>query len=127
MSPNEYQKLAEQTESKNFDYISERMVEEDRMIRLQHAAFGFCTEAGEFMDTLKKHLFYGNDLDEVNLYEELGDLLWYVALACNALEISLEDVMTKNIKKLEARYPAKFTTNNALLRNLDAERKILEK
>jgi NTP pyrophosphatase (non-canonical NTP hydrolase) len=129
MSPNEYQKLAERTESKKFDAISERMADEDKMIRLQHAAFGFCTEAGEFMDMLKKHIFYGNELDEINLAEELGDLLWYVALACNAMDINLEDVMTKNLKKLHGktgRYKDQFTEEEALHRNLDVERKTLE-
>ena len=126
MTPHEYQKLAEYTESKTFDAIANRMVGRDKMLRLEHAAFGLCTESGEFMDALKKHIFYGNDLDEVNLAEELGDLLWYVALACNALEINLDDVMSTNINKLTTRYPNKFTSDKALHRDLDAERKILE-
>lgn len=129
MSPNEYQKLAERTESKKFDAISERMVEFDKLIRLQHAAFGFCTESGEFADMLKKHIFYGDALDEVNLAEEIGDLLWYAALACNALEINLEDVMVRNLKKLHGktgRYKDQFTEDEALHRNLDQERKNLE-
>jgi NTP pyrophosphatase (non-canonical NTP hydrolase) len=129
MSPNEYQKLAERTESKKFDDIGDRMAGDDKMIRLQHAAFGFCTESGEFMDALKKHVFYGDELDLTNLAEELGDLLWYVALACNALGINLEDVMTKNLKKLHGktgRYKDQFTEEEALHRNLDVERKTLE-
>ena len=129
MTPNEYQKLAERTESRKFDDIGDRMAGDDEMIRLQHAAFGFCTEAGEFMDMLKKHVFYGNELDKVNLAEELGDLLWYVALACNALEINLEDVMVKNLKKLHGktgRYKDQFTEDEALHRNLEQERKVLE-
>lgn len=126
MTPHEYQKLAERTESSNFEYIADRMVGYDKMVRLQHAAAGLCTEAGEFMDMLKKHIYYGKDLDEVNLAEEIGDILWYAVLACNALEINLEDVMEKNIKKLAARYPGEFKDDDALHRNLDAERKILE-
>jgi NTP pyrophosphatase (non-canonical NTP hydrolase) len=105
------------------------MAGDDKMIRLQHAAFGFCTESGEFMDALKKHVFYGDELDLTNLAEELGDLLWYVALACNALGINLEDVMTKNLKKLHGktgRYKDQFTEEEALHRNLDVERKTLE-
>jgi NTP pyrophosphatase (non-canonical NTP hydrolase) len=36
---------------------------------------------------------------------ELGDLMWYVAQACMALEISFEEVLERNVKKLEKRYP----------------------
>lgn len=129
MTPNEYQKLAARTESSKFNDIADRMAGDDKMLRLQHAAFGFCTESGEFMDMLKKHIFYGKNLDEVNLAEEIGDLLWYAALACNAMDISLEDVMTKNLKKLHGktgRYHDQFTEEEALLRNLDQERKVLE-
>jgi NTP pyrophosphatase (non-canonical NTP hydrolase) len=126
MTPWEYQKLAEKTESQDFNAISERMVDTDQVVRLQHAAQGLVTEAGEFTDALKKHLFYGKDLDVTNLAEELGDTLWYVALACNALGTRMDEVMYKNIKKLQTRYPGKFTEEEALHRNLGAERQILE-
>lgn len=126
MTPHEYQKLAERTESMNFNDIADRMVGYDKMVRLQHASAGLCTEAGEFMDMLKKHIYYGKDLDEVNLAEEIGDIFWYAALACNALDIELEDVMAKNIKKLAARYPDKFKEEDALHRNLEQERRTLE-
>ena len=36
---------------------------------------------------------------------ELGDLMWYVAQACMALEVSFDDVIARNVKKLEKRYP----------------------
>lgn len=94
--------------------------------RLLHAAMGMATEAGEFVDALKKHIFYGKPLDVVNLKEELGDHLWYVAIACDVLDVTLDDVMTRNIEKLRQRYPGKFTSDAALNRDLPAERKILE-
>jgi NTP pyrophosphatase (non-canonical NTP hydrolase) len=126
MTPREYQALAELTENKDYDGIANRLVVDDRMVRLDHAQKGLASEVGEFTDALKKYVEYAAPLDLVNLAEELGDVMWYVALACNAMGITLEDVMARNIKKLETRYPAKFTTKDALLRNLDAERKILE-
>lgn len=94
---------------------------------LMHASIGMVTEAGEFLDALKKVLFYGKPLDKVNLIEELGDMMWYVAVACVELGVSLEDVMQINIDKLKARFPERFTTVAANNRNLDKERDVLEK
>ena len=94
--------------------------------RLLHAGIGLATESGEFLDALKKHLFYGGELDKVNLKEELGDLLWYIALACDELGTDFSTLKATNIKKLQARYPSKFSYASASYRDLDAERKILE-
>lgn len=94
--------------------------------RLFHAAMGMCTESGEFMDALKKHAIYGKPLDLTNLVEEAGDCLWYIALMLNSLGVTVEDAMARNISKLRARYPEAFTSERALERDLDAERKALE-
>lgn len=96
-------------------------------IRLLHAAMGLATESGEFMDMLKKHIFYGRPLDLVNAREELGDTMWYVGLAVDVIRTTLNEVMTTNIKKLQLRYPEKFTEERALERNLEAERELLER
>ncbi len=88
---------------------------------------GLTTEAGEFVDMLKKHIFYGKPIDYVNAKEEIGDTLWYTALAIDVLETTMNEVMTVNIDKLKARYPEKFTEFNAENRDLVTERKILEK
>lgn len=96
-------------------------------IRLLHAAMGICTEAGEFMDMLKKHLFYGKPLDTVNAAEEVGDGSWYFGLAIDALQTTLNDVLTMNIAKLRLRFPDKFTEKEATDRDLAAERELLEK
>jgi NTP pyrophosphatase (non-canonical NTP hydrolase) len=95
--------------------------------RLLHAAMGIDTEGGEFTDSLKKHIFYGVELDLVNLREEIGDIFWYLAIACYELGVSFEEVQATNIEKLKARYPHKFTEHHANNRNLEAERAILEK
>lgn len=95
-------------------------------IRLLHAGIGMATETGEFLDMLKKHLYYGKTLDKVNLAEELGDLCWYIAIAMDVLDIDFNDVLETNIKKLAARYPEKFTEFHAENRDLDSERQILE-
>lgn len=126
MNINEYQKLAEVTESKDFEKIAARIGTVEN-IRLLHALLGLASEVGEFADQLKKHIFYGKPLDKVNLSEESGDLLWYLALASNVPGMeSLDTNMERNIAKLKARYGDKFSEYAAANRNLTVERAILE-
>lgn len=76
---------------------------------LIHASLGLAGEVGEFTDAVKKHLIYGKPADHQNMAEELGDILWYVALACNALGVTMGEVAQKNLDKLAIRYPEKYT------------------
>lgn len=126
METNEYVKEAVITDLSNYAPVIERL-NDVRTLRLLHAAMGLCTEAGEFMDMLKKHILYGKPIDTVNLAEELGDIQWYDALAVDALEETLSDILERNIRKLRARYPNKFTEHDALNRDLKTEREILER
>jgi NTP pyrophosphatase (non-canonical NTP hydrolase) len=114
MNPDRYQELAHVTEVKDYSDALHRMTLE--YIRLEHAAKGLATEAGEFHDALKKHLFYGRPLDKENLKEELGDLMWYVALAANALGVPLSSILEANVAKLQRRYPQGFTEAAAIER-----------
>lgn len=122
MTPEEYISLADRTNSHKFCPPSH-----DNDQQLLHAAIGLSTESGELLDSVKKCLFYGKPLDEVNYKEELGDILWYVACACKAMNWSMEDIMQMNINKLTKRYPEKFTVEAAYQRDLKAERELLEK
>ena len=125
MNSQNYISDAIKTESQDFKAIGERF-SDPSTIRLMHGAFGLCTEAGEFLDALKKHAFYGKELDKVNLAEELGDLFWYMAIISDELGVSFESVMKTNIDKLKARYGEKFSEERAEKRDLDTEREILE-
>jgi NTP pyrophosphatase (non-canonical NTP hydrolase) len=172
-----------------------------------HAAMGLVTETAEFLDAFKKHIFYGKPLDKVHLLEEIGDMMWYVAILCatkgwdmggiakrteksvvgntaqkvfsysglefngwllhagsnaacgatallesvlcaqegddiHQLELrvimeqmaillyslgsSFEDEAQRNHDKLKSRYPEKFTSEDALNRDLGKEREVLE-
>jgi NTP pyrophosphatase (non-canonical NTP hydrolase) len=91
-----------------------------------HMALGLTTEAGEFADIFKKNLAYQKPIDWVNAKEEIGDAMWYIANFCSINGFDLEEILATNIAKLEARYPEKFTEENAVSRNLNIERKILE-
>lgn len=125
MNSKDYISNAIRTESTDFEAMNNRLME-DGTKRLLHAGIGLSTEAGEFMDALKKHIFYGKELDRVNLKEELGDLFWYMAIACDELDIEFEPIMVRNIEKLRARYGEKFTEEKAENRDLNRERTILE-
>ena len=79
--------------------------------RVLTAAIGISAEGGEFAEIVKKCIFQGKPMDDDAQYHmkrELGDIMWYIAQACIALGISLEDVLDTNIQKLEARYPDGF-------------------
>lgn len=125
MKLDEYVKLAIKTESTDFLTILPR-ISNIQFIRLDHASKGMITEVGEFVDELKKWEFYGKSYTTTSLVEELGDLMWYIAITCDTLNISLEEVMERNIAKLKARYGDKFNEEGALNRNLEQERNILE-
>ena len=76
--------------------------------RLDTAFTGLCSESGEANDIVKKLKFHGKDYTpeiREHLIKELGDVAWYFAQACLALDISIEEVMIQNIEKLESRYP----------------------
>lgn len=125
MDSSKYMKDSKRTVSNDYENIEMRM-KGDKMVDLLHSGMGLATESAEFLDALKKTIFYGKQLDEVNLAEELGDLLWYIALAMNALNTDFEKQMQINIDKLKLRYPAKFTNECAEARDIAAERGLLE-
>ena len=98
--------------SKDFVALADRMGELDRqganIERLLTAAVGISAEGGEFTEIVKKMVFQGKPWNEDNrehLIIELGEVMWYVAQACMALEIDFDDVVKGNVKKLEKRYP----------------------
>ena len=98
--------------STDFLALSDRLVALDErganIERLLTAGVGINAEGGEFLEIIKKMVFQGkpwNDDNREHLIIELGDVMWYVAQACIALNVSFDDVIARNVKKLEARYP----------------------
>lgn len=117
MHTKEFVENAKRTESPNFFPPNPRII---------HAAMGCVTESAEMLDALKKQMFYGRELDLVNVKEEAGDLLWYLAILFDELDTDFETEMERVIAKLKARFPDKFTEEKAFDRDLDVERVILE-
>ena len=98
--------------SKDFVYLADRLVELDRKAanieRLTTSGVGLAAESGEFLEIVKKMVFQGkpwSDANREHLLIELGDVMWYVAQACMALDVDFEEVLEMNVKKLEKRYP----------------------
>ena len=98
--------------SKDFVSLADRLGELDReganIERLTTAGVGLAAESGEFLEIVKKMAFQGkpwNDDNREHLIIELGDTMWYVAQACMALDVSFDDVIRRNVTKLEKRYP----------------------
>ena len=106
MTGNEYQKLAMRT-----CFIPAH----NKHDRLNHAVFGLSSEAGEVAGILQK-VYQGHPFDKEHIKKELGDCLWMIAEACEALDFGMDDVMQLNIDKLKARYPEGFDTQHSLHR-----------
>ena len=101
----EYQELARRTQAEGLS----------REERLNHAVFGLSSEAGEVAGILQK-VYQGHEPDRDHLIKELGDCLWMIAEACDALTIPMGQVAQINIDKLRARYPDGFDADHSLHR-----------
>lgn len=89
----------------------------DQRCDLIHAVVCLAGEVGELNEAVKKAMFYGKPLDEANLKEEAGDILWYIAgPLCRALGVTLESIAADNVAKLQKRYPEKYTDAAAIAR-----------
>ena len=99
------------------------LLPENRDKGLNCAAMGLAGEAGEVCDLVKKVQHHRQPLDETKLRKELGDVLWYLAHACNVMGWKLEDVAAANVEKLRARYPNGFTPEDSVARRDEAHAK----
>ena len=113
---NKYIEFVRQTTSpasSDFAALLERLTELEASAdadvpRLMTAAFGISAEAGEFTEVIKKIFLQGKPYNEDNVFHlkrELGDICWYIAQACMALDTTFEEVLQMNYEKLSARYP----------------------
>ena len=92
----------------NFDSTTNTHGPDINVPLLLTAALGLAAETGEFCEIPKKIYFQGKPLTEENVFHmkrELGDIMWYWANACRALNLDPNDVIAENVNKLKARYP----------------------
>ena len=80
----------------------------DRQQMLIDAALGLTGAAGEVADLVKKANYQGHILDKDAIMKELGDVAWYIALACQGLGVTMQEVFQMNVDKLKKRYPDGF-------------------
>lgn len=106
MEGKEYQKLAMKT-------LNPSLTKKDMLV---NGVMGLNGESGEVIDIVKKHMFQGHELDKDKIKKELGDVMWYVAEICEALNLSLDEVMEGNIEKLAKRFKDGFTVNESINR-----------
>ena len=96
-----------------------------------NASLGLSGEVGEVNDIIKKYMYHGHKLDDdtkEKIILELGDVCWYVALMAWAIDkTKFEDVLNKNIAKLEKRYHGEFTTEKSVNRKDDSDNSCEEK
>ena len=88
--------------------LSELEANGTNVTQLLTAALGLTAEAGEFTEVVKKIFLQGKPYTEENVFHmkhELGDICWYLAQACMALDTTFDEVIEMNVDKLKARYP----------------------
>ena len=88
--------------------IDELVVNGADIPHLLTAALGLSAEAGEFTEVVKKIILQGKPYNEENVFHmkrELGDVCWYIAQACMALDTTFDEIIEMNVDKLKARYP----------------------
>lgn len=129
MTGNEYQNLAMRTNdhkatdrlrAKMEDFcLEKRCSEPDAEIRksdfggILNACLGLSGEVGEFNDMVKKWVFHEKKLDIDHAKKELGDIAWYLAMACESFGWNLDEILQMNVDKLKARYPEGFDISRA--------------
>ncbi len=113
MTGNEYQQAAVRTTIDKLDFDLE-----DPQAIIAWMALGLSGEAGEVANLVKKGVFHQHGLNKEKIKEELGDVLWYISALCTALDLSLEEVMEKNINKLLKRYPDGYSSEDSIRRKV---------
>ncbi len=76
--------------------------------RLVDAAAGLAEEAGEVLGLVRKRVFQQRAASREQMVEELGDVLWCLAVTAHSLGIPLSEVASGNEAKLRARHPDGF-------------------
>ncbi|NFA98010.1 nucleotide pyrophosphohydrolase [Clostridium botulinum] len=77
----------------------------DNIDQLINGVMGLTGESGEVIDIVKKFMYQGHELNHNKLIDELGDVLWYINLIADAINVDLEHIAKYNIDKLQKRYP----------------------
>jgi NTP pyrophosphatase (non-canonical NTP hydrolase) len=102
MNLDEYQQAALRTINPSLD-------DRDRLV---DASVGLVEEAAELLGLVRKRVFQGRDIDPARLTEELGDVLWCLAVTAHTLGIPLSRIAQANQDKLRQRHPDGFSAGS---------------
>lgn len=75
---------------------------------LNTGSTGLAGESGEFSEIVKKLNWHGKELTpelRAHMMKELGDIIFYWMMCCQALGLDANEVIIENVNKLQARYP----------------------
>jgi NTP pyrophosphatase (non-canonical NTP hydrolase) len=95
MTFDEYQQAALRTVNPSLD-------ERDRLL---DASAGLVEEAAEVLALVRKSVFQQKDIGADRVVEELGDVLWCLAITAHTLGIPLSRIAEHNQDKLRKRHP----------------------
>jgi NTP pyrophosphatase (non-canonical NTP hydrolase) len=118
---NKFQKLEKKLlRTKSLSFKSRDRLQDNKSLKLLEFSTGLIEESNEVLTCIRKNIFSGKELDENNLKEELGDVLWYCCALMSELGTNMEEVMKIQKQKLKIRYPEKYTEK--LSRNRDVKK-----
>lgn len=118
MTTKEYLKHALRTDREDQGYIIfNKDTNTATKGRFINGALGLAGECGEVVDIIKKHTQFNKPLDIDHLKEELGDILWYMAIILHNIDSDFEEIMQLNVNKLNRRFPQAFSEKDALNRD----------
>jgi len=129
-----YVALALRTLEKTLDDVAPLALEFAASFEREHAAVadlrwaisGLITSSATLMDQLKKHMIYDKPLDAEQFFRVVSQVTSFIMFASVELNVEMGELCERNIAKLRKRYPDKFNAEQALNRDLDAERAALE-
>ena len=116
MTGKEYQELAMRTNDGKCEERLQSKIDNNMTVDISEvicACLGLSGEVGELVDMVKKFVFHKTPMDNSHFIKEIGDIMWYIALLCNACDYNLDDILEMNIDKLKKRYPDGFDTYRA--------------
>ena len=77
--------------------------------KIIYTAVGLGNEAGEVLGKIKKWMRGDDGEGQMSeerrqaIKEELGDVLWYIAVLAHDLDLPLDEIAQKNVDKLQSR------------------------
>lgn len=88
--------------------------------------FKLVISSSKLLDIYKKAVFYDREELEMQIRTHTEEVFQLLVMLLETAGRSVEKTRTINIAKLRKRFPEKFSKENAINRNLKAEREILE-